>query len=391
MSALICDAHRSCSTCYHPGGRDFLKMHYHHGLLQVTPELVWGLHGHFLGMMARRRLSDGERWRIIGMIESGMSRKAVARTFGYHHSVISRLVQKHQETDAVKDRPRSGRPRVTTVRQDRALLRLVRRYPFASSNFLKDNWLPNRRLCHRTVRNRLKSAGLRSRRVIKRPRLLERHQRERLAWCLARRGWNIRSWRRVHWSDESRFLVYVTDGRVRVWRHKNTAYAPKNIQPTVPFGGGSIMVWGCFSHDCKLDLITVRGNLNGERYAEEILNTTVIPHFDDHTLASRPIFMDDNARPHRARRVRALLEQGAVTTIPWPAYSPDLNPLEHVWDMLGRKIAKMVPPIANLDELERALHREWNNLPQQRIRRLTGSMRRRVESVIRSRGSYTRY
>uniref|UniRef100_UPI00358E7BB9 ribonuclease H2 subunit B isoform X1 n=1 Tax=Myxine glutinosa TaxID=7769 RepID=UPI00358E7BB9 len=112
-------------------------------------------------MVARRRLSDGERWRIIGMIESGMSRKAVARTFGYHHSVITRLVQKHQETDAVKDRPRSGRPRVTTVRQDRALLRLVRRYPFASSHFLKDNWLPNRRLCHRTVRNRLKSAGLR--------------------------------------------------------------------------------------------------------------------------------------------------------------------------------------------------------------------------------------
>jgi hypothetical protein len=49
------------------------------------------------------------------------------------------------------------------------------------------------------------------------------------------------------------FLLHVTDGRMRVWRHKNTAYAPRNCQPTVPYGGGSVMVCGCISHDCKLD------------------------------------------------------------------------------------------------------------------------------------------
>ena len=43
------------------------------------------------------------------------------------------------------------------------------------------------------------------------------------------------------------------DDRMRVWRHKHTAYTPRNIQPTVPYGGGSVMVWGCISHDCKLD------------------------------------------------------------------------------------------------------------------------------------------
>jgi hypothetical protein len=67
------------------------------------------------------------------------------------------------------------------------------------------------------------------------------HRRSRLAWCLARR--------KIHWSDESWFLLHVTDSRMRVWRHKNTAYAPWNIQPTVPYGGGSVMVWGCISHD----------------------------------------------------------------------------------------------------------------------------------------------
>ena len=105
-------------------------------------------------------------------------------------------------------------------------------------------------------RNRLKSVGLKSRRVIKRPLLADRHRRTPLTWCLARRGWNLKTWCKIHWSDESRFQLHVNDGRMRVWRHKNTAYTPRNIQPTVPYGGGSVMVWECVSHDCKLDLVT---------------------------------------------------------------------------------------------------------------------------------------
>jgi hypothetical protein len=50
---------------------------------------------------------------------------------------------------------------------------------------------------------------------------------------------------------------------MRVWRHKNTAYSPRNIQPTVPYGWGSVMVWGCISHDCKLDLVGIQGVYDG--------------------------------------------------------------------------------------------------------------------------------
>jgi hypothetical protein len=86
-----------------------------------------------------------------------------------------------------------------------------------------------------------------------------------------RRQWNLASWRKVHWSDESRFLLHVTDDRVCVWRQPNTAYAERNIVETVPFGGCSVMVWGCVSYNCKLDLITVRGNLNGQIYRQTSL------------------------------------------------------------------------------------------------------------------------
>jgi hypothetical protein len=167
----------------------------------------------------------------------------------------------------------------TSDRDDRALQRLVRRMSFATSPVLKQHWLPNRCLSTRIVRNRLKSAELKSRRVIKRPLLLDRHRRSRLAWCLARRGWNLRTWRKIHWSDQNRFLLHVTDGRMRVWRHKNTAYTPRNIQPTVPQGGGSVMVWGCISHDCKLDLVTIQGNLTGDQYIRDVFEQYTINDF----------------------------------------------------------------------------------------------------------------
>jgi hypothetical protein len=75
----------------------------------------------------------------------------------------------------------------------------------------------------------------------------------------------------------------------------------------------AVMVWGCISHDCKLDLVTIQGNLTGDQYIRDVLQPVVVPHFDNHPLATRPVYMDDNARPHRSRAVTAYLQSEAVT------------------------------------------------------------------------------
>jgi hypothetical protein len=86
-----------------------------------------------------------------------------------------------------------------------------------------------------------------------------RHRRSRLAWCLARRGWNLRTWRKIHWSDENRFLLHATDGR------KYSLY-PKEHPANCPSRWRLSNGLGCISHDCKLDLVTIQGNLTGDQY-----------------------------------------------------------------------------------------------------------------------------
>jgi transposase len=103
------------------------------------------------------------------------------------------------------------------------------------------------------------------------------------------------------------------------------------------------------------------------------------------------MFMDDNARLHRARIVQHLLQQEAAHTIPWPAMSPNMNPIEHVWDFIGRKINQRNPKCQNIDELRAAILQEWQQFPQERLRRLVRSMTRRVTELHNKRGGYTRY
>ena len=206
-----------------------------------------------------------------------------------------------------------------------------------------------------------------------------------------RQGLNMRTWCRMHWSNDSRFLLYVTDGRSRVWRQPNTAYVPRNIKPMVPYGGGSVTIWRYVSHDCKLDLVSVRSNLNGNQYIQDILNPVLVPYFDNHPVVTRPLFMDDNARLHRSLSVRAFLQGNAIQQEPWAAMSPDLNQIEHLWDFLGRHIRSRDPPVHTLAALEAALHEEWRQVTQDRIKGLAGSVWRTVQAVIRARGGYTRY
>ena len=203
--------------------------------------------------MVRRKLTIPERRQAVGMQNSGFSHRRVADHFRVDHSIIVRLMQRFRQTGNVTDRPRAGRPRKTTPREDWLISRRARQRPFSTAGALRGNLAFGGHISTRTVIRRLHHQGMRGRRPIKRPQLTLRHRHARFDWSHDHLGWTIRTWRRVNCSDETLFLLRPTDGRARVWRQRNTSFQDNHILGTIDFGGGGVTVWGCFSFDCKLD------------------------------------------------------------------------------------------------------------------------------------------
>ena len=149
-------------------------------------------------------------------------------------------------------------------------------------------------------------------------------------------------------------------------------------------------MWGGFSSFSKLDLYIWEERVTGVAYRDNIILNRVIPHVQGHP-AQNLVFKDDNAPAHHARVCQTALEQAGVPRMEWPANSPDLNIIEHVWDMMGRAIQNRQQPIQTLQKLRQALIEEWNNIPMQSLRDLVASCCGRCQAVIDSRGRYTRY
>ena len=342
-------------------------------------------------MPVRRRLTADERGRALALLDEGFGVREVSRRFQVSHSTIQRLRDRFNATGSSQERPHTGRPRVTTRQQDRQLILGALRDRTSTSMTLRGHLrtATGVNISRRTVGRRLHEAGLRSRRPAVRPILSAINRRRRLAWARQHVTWTRQQWGRVLFSDESRFTLSFNDGRLRVWRRQGERYADATVQEHNRYGGGSVMVWGGMSLGTRTPLLHIDGNLNGVRYRDEVLRPAVLPALAN--LGQGAIFQDDNAPAHRARLVTNFLGQHQVIRMVWPACSPDLNPIEHLWDVLGRRIRLNHPPPATRARLVQILQMEWNAIPQATLRTLVNSVRRRCEACIQARGGHTRY
>ena len=149
------------------------------------------------------------------------------------------------------------------------------------------------------------------------------------------------------------------------------------------------MVWAGVSYDGRTDLHIIRnGTINAQRYRDDILEAFVKPYAG--AVGETFVLIDDNARLHRARIIDDYLETEAIDRMEWPAYSPDINPIEHAWDTLQRAIQAMPVAPGTLLQLETALKHEWNNIPKSQLKHLVASLQRRCQAVIAARGGPNR-
>ena len=280
---------------------------------------------------------------------------------------------------------------MTSQRQDRAirLAHLRNRHFTATETAVNTVGSHNRCIHPKTVGIRLRKFCLRARRPnIGLP--LNRACRARcMAWVTAQapRRFPMRQWRRVFFTDESRFTLFHADRRRRLYRRRGERFADACVFERDRYGGGSVMVRGGISHGVKSPLIVVPGNLTAVRYRDEILRPVAVPLVQQHQMT----FQNDNARPHVARFCQDFMAKHNIVPLHWPPYSPDLSPIEHLWDELDRHVRRRWNTPNTLGQLRTALLEEWENIPMRKINALVNSKQKRIRAVINARGGHTRY
>ncbi|GFR76569.1 transposable element Tcb1 transposase [Elysia marginata] len=193
------------------------------------------------------RLSEVDRRRALGLLQAGLPISEVSLRMNLQKTTIFRVRQRLHETGTVSDRPRSGRPRCTTQRQDRNLVRnhMNNRFLSASASSRHTRERNNQRISANTVRRRLSTSGLRARRPYIGPILTQRLRHQRTLWAQKYAAWDHIQWRSVVFSDEPRFCIDHADGHVHVWRRSGERYQANCVREHDRWGGASLMMCCC--------------------------------------------------------------------------------------------------------------------------------------------------
>ena len=342
-------------------------------------------------MPKSKELDEGKKASILVLLKEGFTEREVATKLSVSKTAVHYTKQKHKRFGTTKLQPGRGRKRLSSKRDDRSLIRsCLQNRRFTSSDLQKDWESTSNLVCSsRTIRNRLREAGIKSYRAKKKPFINERQRNKRLEFARMHKDWKAEDWAKVIFSDESNFQLLPTPGRLMVWRKPGEAYKPECLAPTVKHGGGSVMIWGCFSMAGTGRIRLCEGRMNQKTY-KEVLEEDLLPSAKKLYPDNNDwIFQQDNAPCHTAKSVTTWMEKMNIRTMSWPAQSPDLNPIENLWNNIKEKMREHKP--ANKKELFHFLKQEWAEVTMEKCQHLIESMPRRMAATIKNKGYATKY
>ena len=334
-----------------------------------------------------------KRERILTLLQEGHPSRTVAAREKVSHVSVLRIKKLKEKTGDFNVAPRPGRPRILTERHDRNIARFIKSGQCSNATQVQKKLISDENIIisPNTVRRSLRRQGLVARVKKRKPLLLKRHRIARKKFARKYRNWTVEDWRRVVWSDESKFMIFGSDGREWCWKDPNISLQPQHVKPTVKFGGGSVMVWGCMGafgvgRGCKID-----GRMDGELY-REILKDEFMGTLSDCNLGvNEVVFQQDNDPKHTAIKTYEWFKNNKVKILDWPAQSPDLNPIEHLWNEMDRRLRQLPGNITSKDDLWDKIQLVWDEIDIASCLKLIDTMPQRIKDVLKAGGGYTKW
>lgn len=345
---------------------------------------------------SRVELDSPTKKRIKNAIENGKPIGQISDLLDIPASTCRNFFNRTKKRGTVHNAQRSGRPSKVSDRTVRFVLRYMKQNRRASLREIGNAVDPQ--ISASTVRRILAGKGYHRRRARKVPYLSKLQKDKRLAWAMDHEAWKLEEWRHVIWSDECYVMLGDKKGSVYVTRRPEEEFDDSCTVKTFKKSPVNVMVWACIMDGAKGPLVVLDypggpgGGFTAERYQEQVLDGTLwdfyISMVDNREYM---YFMQDNAPIHTSKKVKRWFNGTWLPLFPHPPSSPDINPLENLWDLLKDRIKERPHPPTNVNELKVAVQEAWDSLTIEEINQYVHSMPNRVEAIIKAKGGNTKY
>ena len=299
--------------------------------------------------MKSKELSLSLKKAIIRLKNQNKPIREIAKTLGVAKSTVWYILKKKERTGELSNTKRPGRPRKTSVVDDRRILSLVKKNPFTTVGQIKNTLQEvGVSVSKSTIKRRLHRSKYRGFITRCKPLVSLKNRKARLEFAKKHVKEPVQFWNNILWTDETKINLYQNDGKRRVWRKEGTAQDPKHTTSSVKHGGGSVMAWACMAANGTGSLIFIDDVTadKSSRMDSEVFRAILSAHIQPNAskLIGRCFTVQmDNDPKHTAKATKEFFKAKKWNILQWPSQSPDLNPIEHAFHLLKTKLKGKMP------------------------------------------------
>lgn len=330
------------------------------------------------------QLSPIERDAIVVLHKVGWLGRDIAAAVKCSENTVSLWLTRWRDTHSTADAERGGRPRCTSEEKDEEIVHCSDAHPtYTPSDIQRELRLP---VSIDTIDRRLNEVGLFGRVQETEHALDEFDIQRRLAFANQYLHWSEDQWARVFFSDETHFYL-GHHGRTYVRRPVGASHDPKYMRQEEQ-RHGKVSLWGCICAEGLGHAELYAGSLDSTRH-RDMLRHSLIPTFKQFYPAGPWYFQQDNVRFHTTPNTLTYLHEKGITLFEWPPWSPDLNPIENLWNELKARVYARFPQ--TMEEMEQLIREEWEATDLNFVSHICRSMPRRLQLLLDNNGHKISY